>query len=107
MLTQSEKRKWPRIREQGQAQNRRWTGWDSDIWLNKETTMDIPQGKRGKLIGAIKCIAGDVSPIREEYKMCCELSKCMHSADCILGIKHSLKRLLSFWSQFLIAKRLQ
>ena len=69
--------------------------------------MDIPQGKRGKLIGAIQCIAGEVTPIREEYKMCCELSKCMHSADCIIGIKHSLKLLLSFWSQFLIAKRLQ
>ena len=63
-------------------------------------------GERRKLTEVIKCIAGEVMPTREEYKMCCELSKWMHSADGILGIKH-LKLLLSFWSQFLIAKRLQ
>ena len=49
--------------------------------------MDIPQEKGGKFIGVIKCIAGEVTPTMEEHKMCCELSKCMHSAVCVLGIK--------------------
>ena len=65
--------------------------------------MAIAHGKGGKLIGVIKCIAGEVTPTREEYKMCCELSKCMHSADCILGDTH-MKLLLSFGSQFLIER---
>jgi hypothetical protein len=43
-------RKLPRIREQGQAQDKR--------------TMDIPEGRYGKLIGVIKCIAGEVTPTR-------------------------------------------
>jgi hypothetical protein len=43
--------------------------------------MDIPQGKGGNLIGFIKCIAWEVMPTKEEFQMCCELSKCMHSAD--------------------------